>query len=85
MGGDNFLQRPKSRRIEPGIALLDAIFGVTFEALDERLMIRSLTREFCSGEMLDWEALTGGYLLTASFASGGVAALAWPVLWYFAD
>ena len=47
--------------------------GVTFEALDERLMIRSLPGVFCAGEMLDWEAPTGGYLLTASFASGWVA------------
>jgi len=54
--------------------------GVTFEALDERLMIRSLPGVFCAGEMLDWEAPTGGYLLTACFASGraaGLGALAW--------
>ena len=49
--------------------------GVTFEALDQRLMIRSLPGVFCAGEMLDWEAPTGGYLLTASFASGRVAGL----------
>ena len=48
--------------------------GVTFEALDERLMIRSLPGVFCAGEMLDWEAPTGGYLLTACFASGRAAA-----------
>jgi len=54
--------------------------GVPFEALDERLMIRSLPGVFCAGEMLDWEAPTGGYLLTACFASGraaGLGALAW--------
>lgn len=54
--------------------------GVTFEALDEHLMIRSLPGIFCAGEMLDWEAPTGGYLLTACFASGraaGLGALAW--------
>ncbi|HKA41049.1 MAG TPA: TIGR03862 family flavoprotein, partial [Burkholderiales bacterium] len=54
--------------------------GVAFEALDEQLMIRSLPGVFCAGEMLDWEAPTGGYLLTACFASGRVAgsgALAW--------
>ncbi|MBU1691540.1 MAG: TIGR03862 family flavoprotein [Gammaproteobacteria bacterium] len=54
--------------------------GVTFEALDERLMIRSLPGVFCAGEMLDWEAPTGGYLLTACFASGraaGLGVLAW--------
>ncbi len=47
--------------------------GVAFEALDERLMIRSLPGVFCAGEMLDWEAPTGGYLLTACFASGHAA------------
>jgi uncharacterized flavoprotein (TIGR03862 family) len=54
--------------------------GVAFEALDERLMLRALPGTFCAGEMLDWEAPTGGYLLTACFASGraaGLGALAW--------
>lgn len=49
--------------------------GVPFEALDERLMIRSLPGVFCAGEMLDWEAPTGGYLLTACFATGRAAGL----------
>jgi len=49
--------------------------GVTFESLDENLMIRSLPGIFCAGEMLDWEAPTGGYLLTACFASGRAAGL----------
>lgn len=49
--------------------------GVPFEALDERLMLRSLPGMFCAGEMLDWEAPTGGYLLTACFASGRAAGL----------
>ncbi len=47
--------------------------GVAFEALDPQLMIRSLPGVFCAGEMLDWEAPTGGYLLSACFASGHVA------------
>ena len=47
--------------------------GVVFEALDARLMLRDLPGIFCAGEMLDWEAPTGGYLLTACFASGHVA------------
>lgn len=54
--------------------------GVSFEALDERLMIRALPGVFCAGEMLDWEAPTGGYLLTACFASGraaGTGAVDW--------
>lgn len=44
--------------------------GVAFEALDEHLMVRSMPGVFCAGEMLDWEAPTGGYLLTACFSSG---------------
>jgi uncharacterized flavoprotein (TIGR03862 family) len=47
--------------------------GVKFEALDQRLMLRLMPGTFCAGEMLDWEAPTGGYLLTACFASGRVA------------
>ena len=47
--------------------------GVRFEALDGNLMLRSLPGVFCAGEMLDWEAPTGGYLLTACFASGRAA------------
>ena len=47
--------------------------GVTFAALDENLMLHALPGTFCAGEMLDWEAPTGGYLLTACFASGFVA------------
>lgn len=49
--------------------------GVRFEALDERLMLRALPGTFVAGEMIDWEAPTGGYLLTACFASGRAAAL----------
>ena len=48
--------------------------GVRFEALDEGLMLRELPAVFCAGEMLDWEAPTGGYLLTACMASGVAAA-----------
>jgi uncharacterized flavoprotein (TIGR03862 family) len=54
--------------------------GVKFQELDSHLMIRSLPGIFCSGEMLDWEAPTGGYLLTACFSTGrtaGEGALAW--------
>ena len=49
--------------------------GVTFEAMDPQLMLKSLPGVFCAGEMLDWEAPTGGYLLTACFASGRAAGL----------
>ncbi len=48
--------------------------GVPFEELDEGLMLRRLPGVFCAGEMLDWEAPTGGYLLPACFASGRAAA-----------
>lgn len=48
--------------------------GVSFAALDADLMLRGMPGVFCAGEMLDWEAPTGGYLLTACFASGQVAA-----------
>jgi uncharacterized flavoprotein (TIGR03862 family) len=48
--------------------------GVCFEALDAHWMLRALPGVFCAGEMLDWEAPTGGYLLTACFATGRSAA-----------
>ena len=54
--------------------------GVAFAELDERLMVRSRPGTFVAGEMLDWEAPTGGYLLQATFATGVAAAhgvLAW--------
>ena len=54
--------------------------GLRFESLDENLMLRAKPGVFCAGEMLDWEAPTGGYLLTACFATGRAAAagvLAW--------
>ena len=54
--------------------------GVKFEAMDRHLMLTRLPGVFCAGEMLDWEAPTGGYLLTACFASGlraGKAAAEW--------
>ncbi|WP_246879403.1 TIGR03862 family flavoprotein [Chromobacterium violaceum] len=47
--------------------------GVCFSALDARQMLAALPGVFCAGEMLDWEAPTGGYLLTACFASGRAA------------
>jgi uncharacterized flavoprotein (TIGR03862 family) len=47
--------------------------GVDFAALDGNLMLRDLPGVFCAGEMLDWEAPTGGYLLTACLATGAAA------------
>ncbi|MDQ0024765.1 putative flavoprotein (TIGR03862 family) [Variovorax paradoxus] len=48
--------------------------GVRFDTLNEGLMASALPGVFVAGEMLDWEAPTGGYLLTASMASGAAAA-----------
>ena len=50
--------------------------GVRFEALGDGLMLHALPGVHCAGEMIDWEAPTGGYLLTACFASGLVAGAA---------
>jgi len=47
--------------------------GVDFDELDEHLMLRALPGVFVAGEMLDWEAPTGGYLLTTCFATGRTA------------
>ena len=49
--------------------------GVAWSALDENLMLRAVPGVFCAGEMLDWEAPTGGYLLTACWATGRWAGL----------
>jgi uncharacterized flavoprotein (TIGR03862 family) len=54
--------------------------GIDFDELDANLMLRKMPGVFCAGEMLDWEAPTGGYLLTACFATGrsaGNGALHW--------
>ena len=60
-----------------GVAPIDRAIstagGVAFEELDEHFMLRHLPGVFAAGEMLDWEAPTGGYLLQASFATGAVA------------
>ncbi|CAN7505846.1 TIGR03862 family flavoprotein [Paraburkholderia terricola] len=57
-------------RARPIAEAISTAGGIPFEALDEHLMIERLPGMFCAGEMLDWEAPTGGYLLTACFASG---------------
>lgn len=54
--------------------------GVAWSAMDEQLMLKAKPGVFCAGEMLDWEAPTGGYLLTACWATGrwaGLGALGW--------
>ena len=59
--------------IRPLEEAISSAGGVTFESLDEHLMLRCLPGVFCAGEMLDWEAPTGGYLITACMASGYTA------------
>jgi len=60
-------------RARPVAEAISTAGGIAFDALDAHLMIEQLPGVFCAGEMLDWEAPTGGYLLTACFASGLVA------------
>lgn len=57
-------------RPRPIAEVISSAGGVRLEALDTQLMLRDLPGTFCAGEMLDWEAPTGGYLLTACYASG---------------
>ncbi|MCI0911786.1 TIGR03862 family flavoprotein [Pseudomonas putida] len=67
-------------RTRPLDEAISSAGGVRFEGLDEGLMLKGMPGVFCAGEMLDWEAPTGGYLLTACFASGlraGRAAADW--------
>ena len=56
-------------RPRPMIETISTAGGVRLEAMDDKLMLRALPGVFCAGEMLDWEAPTGGYLLTACYAS----------------
>jgi len=60
----------RARPIEEAIS---SAGGVRFDSLDEGLMLTRMPGVFCAGEMIDWEAPTGGYLLTACFASGVIA------------
>ncbi|MBU6493682.1 MAG: TIGR03862 family flavoprotein [Burkholderiales bacterium] len=60
-------------RPRPIAEAISSAGGVALEALDAHLMIKHMPGVFCAGEMLDWEAPTGGYLLSACFASGVVA------------
>ncbi len=84
-GADKLARRIKAVRLTlTGIQGLDRAIssagGVRMDQVDERLMLKALPGVFTAGEMLDWEAPTGGYLLQACFASGAVAAdgvLAW--------
>ncbi len=67
--------------IAPIARAISTAGGIAFDELDADFMIRRLPGVFAAGEMLDWEAPTGGYLLQASFATGAAAgrgALKWP-------
>ena len=69
-----------ARSTRPLDEAISSAGGVQLAGLDAGLMVRSQPGLFCAGEMLDWDAPTGGYLLTASMASGRVAGqgvLAW--------
>jgi uncharacterized flavoprotein (TIGR03862 family) len=66
--------------VAPMVKAISTAGGVAFEEIDARFMLRRRPGVFVAGEMLDWEAPTGGYLLQASFATGvaaGRGALAW--------
>jgi uncharacterized flavoprotein (TIGR03862 family) len=67
-------------RPRPLAEAISSAGGVRLEAMDASLMLQAMPGVFCAGEMLDWEAPTGGYLLTACFASGrraGLGAVKW--------
>ena len=66
--------------VQPVATAISSAGGVRFDALDKHFMVRAMPGVFVAGEMLDWEAPTGGYLLQACFATGSAAAqgaLAW--------
>lgn len=66
--------------LRPIAEAISSAGGVCFSSVNQHLMLNALPGWFCAGEMLDWEAPTGGYLLTACFASGrtaGLGALNW--------
>lgn len=62
------------KRPRPIAEAISTAGGVTLDAIDDGFMLKSRSGTFVSGEMLDWEAPTGGYLLTACFATGIAAA-----------
>jgi predicted flavoprotein YhiN len=66
--------------VAPLTSAISTAGGIAFEEIDECFMLRRRPGVFVAGEMLDWEAPTGGYLLQASFSTGAAAAhgaLAW--------
>jgi hypothetical protein len=76
---DNLARRIKNTPltltgVQPLARAISTAGGVAFSAIDENLMLRNKPGVFVAGEMLDWEAPTGGYLLQACFATGVAAA-----------
>jgi predicted flavoprotein YhiN len=63
----------KLNGIAPIARAISTAGGISFSEIDLDFMIRRLPGVFAAGEMLDWEAPTGGYLLQASFATGAAA------------
>ncbi|AOF90244.1 TIGR03862 family flavoprotein [Sinorhizobium sp. RAC02] len=61
-------------RPRPIAEAISSAGGIRFDAIDEAYMVKAMPGVFAAGEMLDWEAPTGGYLLTACFATGRAAA-----------
>ena len=60
--------------VQPIETAISTAGGVAFDALDRKFHAEKMPGVFAAGEMLDWEAPTGGYLLQASFATGMAAA-----------
>jgi uncharacterized flavoprotein (TIGR03862 family) len=85
LAADELAQRIKAvpvhlTGVQPIAKAISSAGGLAFAALDQHFMLKTLPGVFAAGEMLDWEAPTGGYLLQASFATGVAAArgaLAW--------
>jgi uncharacterized flavoprotein (TIGR03862 family) len=61
-------------RPRPIAEAISSAGGISWDAIDDNYMLKALPGTFCAGEMIDWEAPTGGYLLTACFATGRQAA-----------
>ena len=88
--GDGAASPPLSRLVkalplrllstEPIAGAISSAGGLRWDEVDERFMLRSRPGVFAAGEMLDWEAPTGGHLLQACFSTGAAAgrgAAAW--------
>jgi len=63
-------------RARPIDEVISTSGGVAWSELDENLMLKKLPNVYCAGEMIDWEAPTGGFLMQGCFATGSTAGLA---------